>query len=50
MPYLQQFPREALRLMVEWIVAEKVDNTGIVVDLRNASAIFPIGNAIFRNT
>jgi hypothetical protein len=49
MPDVSQLSRERVRFVVMGIIAEEVDNAGVLMDLRGTSAILPIGHAIFRN-
>jgi hypothetical protein len=49
MPDMPEFSREGIRFVVMGIITEKVDNTGVMMDLRGTSAVLPIRHAIFRN-
>ena len=48
-PYLFQFSAQRFRLVGERVIAEELDDGGIVLHLRLASAVFPIGQAVLAN-
>jgi hypothetical protein len=49
MPDMPEFSREGIRFVVMGIIAEEVDNTRVMMDLRGTSPVLPVGYTIFRN-